>query len=195
MGCLPKTNPRPPFLDVSNRLFIPYGSLRFFLRSTIIGMYRSYNQCGFRPVNNVRSIPYTPPVVTNVAAVPESVRMAAEVCPTMFVTTNVSEVTGTNSTICMTPSNNQKLSIPTIPGAPISYVTVGTVPASVSVQMRAQAAVLQTSDPFNTANRFAQYFPPAPIPYCPPVRGPNTDPRPSVNVCLPIQRFTGIPNN
>jgi hypothetical protein len=158
-------------------------------------MYRSYKQCGFGPVYNLRSVGYTPPVVTNVAALPESMRMSAEVCPTLFVTTTTSEIVTTNSTTCITTTYNQKLSVPTIPGAPLSYVTVGTVPASVGVAAKAQAAAVTASNPYNPDTRFSQYFPPAPIPYCPPARSPNTDPRPSVNTCLPIQRFTGVSNN
>jgi len=161
----------------------------------MVGMYRSYKQCGFGPVYNLRSVGYTPPVVTNVAAVPESVRVTAETCPSLFVTTNVIAPCAANSTISVVTTNKQTTLIPTVPGAPISYVTVGTVPASRVVQAKAQAAVAQSFDPYNPDTRFSQYFPPAPAPYCPPVRPPNNDPLPSVNVCLPIRRFTGVTEN
>jgi hypothetical protein len=158
-------------------------------------MYRSYKQCGFGPVYNLRSVGYMPHVATNKSAVPESMRMATEVCPTLFVTTTTSEIATTNSTTCITTTYNQTLSVPTIPGAPLPYVTVGTVPASVSVAAKGAAAAAAASNPYNPDTRFSQYFPPAPIPYCPPARSPNTDPRPSVNQCMPIQRFTGVTNN
>ena len=161
----------------------------------MVGMYRSNKQCGFGPVYNLRSVGYTPPVVTNVAAVPESVRVTAETCPSLFVTTNVIAPCSANSTISVVTTNKQTTLIPTVPGAPIPYVTVGTIPASRVVQGKAQAVVAQSVDPFNPNTRFSQYFPPAPILYCPPVRGPNTDPRPSVNVCQPIRRFTGVAEN
>ena len=158
-------------------------------------MYRSYKQCGFGPVQNSRSVGYTPPMKTNVPAVPESVRMTNEACPSLFVTTNVIVPCASNSTISVVTTDKQTTLVPTVPGAPVSYVTVGTVPASQGVLAKAQAAVAQTTDPYNPATRFSQYFPPAPIPYCPPVRGPNLDPRPSVNVCQPIRRFTGVSEN
>ena len=80
------------------------------------------------------------------------------------------------------------------PGSPIPYTSVGTVAASLTVRQRAAQVVSASTNPYNPATRFSQYFPPAPIPYCPPVRYVRADTLPSVNVCQPIRRFTGIPD-
>jgi hypothetical protein len=64
--------------------------------------------------------------------------------------------------------------------------------ASFTVTNRAAQVVAAANNPYNPNTRFSQYFPPAPIPYCPPVKYVIADTLPSVNTCRPIQRFTGV---
>jgi hypothetical protein len=112
----------------------------------------------------------------SIAALSESDRMAARACPAF--------IRQPGSLDCQAATTTQAVTQAVVPGAPPPYVTVGTTPASVTTQMKQQQAV-------GAAERFSQYFRPAPL--CPlVVRYPSTDPKPSVNTCLPIRRFTGV---
>jgi len=90
-------------------------------------------------------------------------------------------------------SNVVQSTTPVTPGAPIPYATTGAPAASTTVQNQAAQVIAAATNPYNPATRFSQYFPPAPMPYCPPVKYVKADTLPSVNTCRPIQRFTGIP--
>jgi hypothetical protein len=70
------------------------------------------------------------------------------------------------------------------------YVTVGTIPARITTQQAATAAIASANDPYNPATRFTQYFPPAPLPYICPERIPNNLPIPT-SVCIPVTRYEG----
>ena len=118
----------------------------------------------------------SPPIPDHIAARSESDRIASLHGP--------AKVRVASSPLCGLPT----VSTATIlvrPGDTPPYMPVGTVPASTTTSRKQQQAV--------EAPRFSQYFPPAPIPYCRPMRYPSNDSKPSVNVCLPIRRFTGIP--
>jgi hypothetical protein len=81
--------------------------------------------------------------------------------------------------------------VPTTIGQPLPYVVVGNKPASSSTAARGYAAVTGNNFQYNPATRFAKYFPPAPLPYCPPVRIPTNEPKPSLVPCMPLVRFRG----
>jgi hypothetical protein len=156
--------------------------------------FKSYVPCNSTPVDNKRSIGYVPPVriPDSIAALSESDRMAKQECPayvTQLTTAPFYDCSGSSSF-----SGPQTTIVPVVPGTPTPSVAVGTTPASVTMSIRAQQVQQASTNPYNPATRFSQYFPPAPIPYCRPMRYPSKDPLPSVNVCQPIRRFTGIPD-
>ena len=127
-------------------------------------MYK-YNPCAPGISNNTRSVPLCPPIVGQGAAIPESARMASVGCISSYVL-------GTVVATTLSP-----------------IVNVGTVPASVTTAARSQSTM--TVNTYDPATRFSQYFPPAPLPYIPPSmnRVPNNDPKPSVEPCVPAQRY------
>ena len=150
-------------------------------------MYRRYNHCPPVPTNNKRSIPYIPgPPPARLGTIqPESSRMAQDQCSTMFLTVQ--------NTIapCQPVGLTHVIEVPVIPGGPLPFATVGTVPASLTTQQQTQALQLVNSDPYNPATRFAQYFPTPPLPYCPPPRLPTNEPPAPLFPCVPTQRFQG----
>jgi len=84
-----------------------------------------------------------------------------------------------------------KTTIPVVPGADVPYMPVGTTPSSSTIQAKKKAIEDAVSDPYNPATRFAQYFPPQPPAYEPPMFTPNNYPVPPLNTCLPPQVFQG----
>jgi hypothetical protein len=127
-------------------------------------------------------IPFCEPVVgLGSGAVAESVRIA-EKCETAWVTVPA------GGSGCDAARGMVKLSVPVVNNE-LPVITVGTLPASATIQQRVNAIAMLESDPYNPATRFRQYFPPAPLPYVCPERIPNNDPKPSTRECLPIQRF------
>ena len=138
------------------------------------------------------SMGYRCPVVIpdSIQAQAESSRIASKV-KSVFMTAPASANCEGNSG--SNQSNVLQSTTPVTPGAPIPYAPVGAPAASFTVANRAAQAVAISVNPFNPKTRFSQYFPPPPMPYCPPVRYVKADTLPSVNTCRPIQRFTGIP--
>lgn len=145
-------------------------------------MYKRYTY-GCPPVTNKSSAPYCRPISSpGSGAIPESARMAVAPCKYAWIQSTTSD-----------PCNPQPVVISTIvsPGAPYPIVAVGTTPASITMQQQKQTLANVVSNPYNPEVRFAQYFPAPPIPYCPPTRVPNNDPKPSTRECVPIRRFQG----
>jgi hypothetical protein len=146
-------------------------------------MYKRYNHNCSIPVNNMRSIPLCEPMPSpGPGAVPESTRIAVEPCTTAWVAATPKSVCDPQPT---------KTQVAVIPGMPYPIVDVVTVAASKTIQQQKQALENLTSDPYNPATRFSQYFPAPPIPYCPPTRVPNNDPKPSTQPCRTVVRFQG----
>jgi hypothetical protein len=145
-------------------------------------MYKRYGH-GCPPVPIISSVLYCCPVSSpSSGAKPESARMVVAPCKYAWIQSATSD-----------PCNPQPVVLSTIvsPGAPYPLVPVGTTPASKTIQQQKQILVNDASNPYNPETRFAQYFPAPPIPYCPPTRIPNNDPKPSTRPCVPIQRFQG----
>jgi hypothetical protein len=151
-------------------------------------MYRRYNHC---PRPTPRHYPGTEPYCVHLSTaglatiLPESARMASQVCPT--ATLVVQTTPAPNQPVGLT----QVIEVPVIPGSPLPVATVGTTPASLTTQQQTQLIMLTESDPYNPANRFAQYFPSPPIPYICPVRLPSNEPAAPLVPCVPNQRFQG----
>jgi len=151
-------------------------------------MYSRYRPCPPTAVQKT-SIPYCPPVVgSGPGAIAESAHLAQKVasCGSAWVQTipgprlcGVSEPTG----------GVIRVAVP--PAGPLPVVEVGTVPASLTTQQAATATLFDATNPYNPATRFAQYFPPPPVPAPCPFRMPNNDPKPSTRDCIPIRRFMG----
>jgi len=152
--------------------------------------YLSRTPCPPSMRRNKTSVGYCPPVQITRAALSESDRMAAQVCPATVrqITSGSCDVSGSQGSLFP-----QTTIVTMRPGDTPPYVTVGSVSASTSTVAKQQQILEAANNPYNPATRFSQYFPPAPIPYCRPIRYPSNDPKPSVNTCLPIRRFTGIP--
>ena len=159
-------------------------------------MIPKFNHCCLPKPTGVSCCPRQTPSLGN--AVPESVRVMQERCKFAYVTTyigaspNYDPMNGmsTMSTtiVCGAPGI-QKITVPVVSIVPL--VDVGSVSASTTSRQRALEVISIGSDPYNPATRFAQFFPPAPIPYICPERIPNNDPKPSTAPCLPIQFFMG----
>lgn len=71
------------------------------------------------------------------------------------------------------------------------FTPVQTHSATELAQRAATAVVDAATDPYNPATRFAQYFPPAPLPYVCPERLPSKEPAPSSVPCAPVTRHVG----
>lgn len=137
--------------------------------------------------------PYCPPVSSPGYPIPESSRIAEQQCRNAIVTTQrgPSCEDATSNTEGGGPvSRTVRVVVPVPAAAPMPYVDVGTVPARLTTQQAATAAVTTASDPYNPATRFRQYFPPAPLPYICPERIPNNLPIPT-SVCIPVTRYEG----
>jgi len=144
-------------------------------------MYKRYTH-GCAPVPNKSSVPYCRPISSHGSgAIPESVRMATG-CNYAWIQTVTTNTCDPKPIIVSTIVN---------PGAPYPLVPVGTTPASRTIQQQKQILENDASNPYNPETRFSQYFPAPPIPYCPPMRVPNNDPKPSTRECVPIRRFQG----
>lgn len=135
-------------------------------------MYK-YNKCNQSEILRLYppiTIPCCPKIVGQGSAIPESARMASEVCGISYV-------------------NQSTIKNPT--GTPLIVVQVGTTAASITTQERANNIINAANDPYNPATRFSQYFPPEPIPYVAPVciRIPNNEAKPSTTPCIPLQRY------
>ena len=115
-------------------------------------------------------------------AVKESMRISAQRCTPMVVTTVTSDCSGTVVS---------QVSIPIVPGADVPYVPIQNTPASVTLNALKNSLLTTVSDPYNPATRFSQYFPPQPPGYDPPVPLPNNYPREPMNLCGPNRVFTG----
>jgi len=141
---------------------------------------------------NKTSVGSCRPVVIpdSIQAQAESSRIASKVTSVFATTPATPNCVGNGGN---GSSNVNQSTTPVTPGAPIPYVPTGTLAASVTVQQQAARVVAVSMDPYNPATRFSQYFPPAPMPYCRPVRYVKADTLPSVIQCRPIQRFTGSP--
>jgi hypothetical protein len=134
------------------------------------------------------SVGYCCPVVIpdSIQAQAESSRIASKV-KTVFTSSPASQNCGGPLIVQQTT--------PIVPGAPIPYVPAGAPAASITVQQRAAQVVAASVNPYNPATRFSQYFPQQPLLlHCQTVKYVKADTLPSVNVCRPIQRFTGLPN-
>jgi hypothetical protein len=151
--------------------------------------FLSQTSCAPISRSNKTSIGYYPPVRIGVAALSESDRIASLSC-----TAVVTQIAAGSCDGSQRSTGPQTTQVPVIPGGSLPYVAVGTVPASVSMGIQRDRVLATATNPYNPETRFSQYFPPAPIPYCRPIRYPSNDPKPSVNTCLPIRRFTGIPD-
>jgi hypothetical protein len=137
--------------------------------------------------------PYCPPVNSPGQAIPESARIAEQQCSPAVVTTQIgpSCVDSTTTPNSGAPvSQTVRVLVPVPRAGPMPYVNVGTVPARITTQQAATAAVESSYDPYNPATRFRQYFPPAPLPYICPERIPNNLPIPT-SVCIPVTRYEG----
>lgn len=141
----------------------------------------------------------------------ESERMASQVCATAWVTSpaapasydtigagivlnNMSGVQiECQTSIPWTGSTQptQRIQVPVIPSQGPPVVVLGSQPASVALQQKTAVRRLMESDPFNPTTRFAQYFPPAPVPAPCVVRLPNTNPPVPLIPCIPPTRFQG----
>lgn len=151
-------------------------------------MYTRYRPCPPTQVQKA-SVPYCPPVQSNgPGAIAESSRLTAQLaaCGSAWVQT----IPGPPCLVGDT-SNGGKIRVAVPPAGPLPVVEVRTTPASLTTQQAATATLFDATNPANPATRFAQYFPPAPIPYECPVRIPNNEPKPSVRDCVPITRFMG----
>jgi len=134
--------------------------------------------------------PCCPVVIPDsIAAQSESDRIASKVKSVFATTPAVADCVGGTGTGV---NNVQQSTTPVTPGAPIPYISTSAPAASFTVTNRAAQVVAAANNPYNPNTRFSQYFPPAPIPYCPPVKYVIADTLPSVNTCRPIQRFTGV---
>lgn len=133
--------------------------------------------------------PYCPPPQSPGSAKPESARLAEQQCRLAIVTTQIGPPATTTDS-CSFVSETTRVIVPVPASAPMPYVPVGTVPARITTQQAASAAVFAASDPYNPATRFRQYFPPAPLPYICPERIPNNLPIPT-SVCIPVTRYEG----
>jgi hypothetical protein len=147
------------------------------------------------PVGRVSkpSIPFCPPPPSPGSAIPESARMAKQLCRTAIVTTQrgpACESASSNPTAGEPVSQTVRVVVPVPPGGPMPFVEVGTVPARITTQQAATAVVGTAYDPYNPATRFRQYFPPAPLPYVCPERIPNNLPIPT-SICIPVTRYEG----
>ena len=145
-------------------------------------MYKRYTH-GCSPVPTKSSIPYCCPVPSpGHGAIPESARISVEPCAFAWIQTTSTD-----------PCNPRHIMISTIvsPGTSYPVMNVGTTPASQTIQQQKQILANIVSDPYNPETRFAQYFPAPPLPYEPPTRMPNNDPKPSTRTCQPIQHFQG----
>jgi hypothetical protein len=135
-------------------------------------MYSRYNRCP--PVLPTKASRPLCPVAASPGpgAIPESARMAAQRCPEAIVRTTATTCGGTSTVF----------RLPVIPGGPVPVVDVRTTPASTTTQQVATA--VRNAAPA----RFAEYFPPAPLPAPCPVRIPNNEPVPTFT-CNPVTRF------
>jgi len=168
--------------------------------------------CG--PAPKLIPTPLTPPPLPAPPTAPillESERMASEMCPTAWMTIScppascdtIGAGTVLNATAgipieyrtaipwtgCAVPT--QRIQIPVIPSQGPPVAVVGGQPASVALQQKTTARQLMESDPYNPTTRFAQYFPPAPVPAPCIVRLPNTNPPIPLIPCIPPTRFQG----
>jgi hypothetical protein len=137
--------------------------------------------------------PYCPPTQSPGSAIPESARLAEQQCRTAIVTTQIGppcEIATSNASSGAPVSQTVRVEVPVPAGAPPPYVVVGTVPARITTQQAATAAIASGYDQYNPATRFRQYFPPAPLPYICPERIPNNLPIPT-SVCIPVTRYEG----
>lgn len=142
------------------------------------------------------SNPYCPPprnyggelstIVSPGHAIPESMRMLEQQCRTAIVT--VQEGPSCSSTGSTSQTVRVEMRVPS--AAPMPYVEVGTIPASVTTQQNTTAVIQTAYDQYDPTTRFRQYFPPAPLPYVCPERIPNNLPIPT-NVCIPVTRYEG----
>lgn len=160
-------------------------------------MFPKFNHCGIERTHPVRITGCCSPTPTvGPGAVPESIRMLSQSCGEAIVTTQFYTPAGydalrTMSTMSTTmymcsDTERVKILVPVPEGSRPPVVQVGTVPASVTTQQRATDVGLNRYDP---VKRFAQYFPPAPLPYICPERIPNNLPLPKETVCLPNTPF------
>ncbi len=161
-------------------------------------MYRKYGHYCPPPVKLQNTPPYCKTTAApGVGAIPESMRMFSQRCPNAWVATQTDPACLTSNPDVPAPApavdtpRVKIVQIPVAPGAEMPYVSVQTVPASNTVQQRAQAVIALATDSYNPDTRFSQYFPPAPIPYECPERIPNNEPKPSTADCIPITRFHG----
>ena len=152
--------------------------------------FLSQTTCAPPSRNAKTSVGYCPPVRVARAALSESDRIATIGAGCMATVTQIAAGSCDQSGSSTGPQTTQ---VPIVAGCPPPYVPVGTVPASVSMRIQRDQVLAAENNPYNPATRFSQYFPPAPIPYCRPIRYASNDSKPSVNTCLPIRRFTGIP--
>jgi hypothetical protein len=155
-------------------------------------MYAKYRPCPQPQQLAKTSVPFCPPAqAPGPGAIPESTRMIRDQCPSAWVTTYQGPAAGET---CGAPESlttrTVRVQIPVALSAPMPYVEVGTTPASVTLQQTQTNTIAAASNPYDPATRFAQYFPPAPIPYICPERIPNNLPLPP-DVCVPITRFKG----
>jgi len=168
--------------------------------------------CG--PAPKLNPTPLTPaplPAPPTAPILLESERMASQVCATAWVTApcgppscdTIGAGTVLNNKIgvpieyqtaipwtgCSTTTT--RIQVPVIPSQGPPVVAVASQPASVALQQKTSARQLMESDPYNPTTRFAQYFPPAPVPLPCVVRLPNTNPPVPLIPCIPPTRFQG----
>ena len=157
----------------------------------------------------VTPAPLPAPPVTPILL--ESERMASEVCAMAWMTiscapascdtigagTVLNNMNGVpmeyQTAIPWTGSTspNKRIQVPVIPSLGPPIAVVASQPASVALQQKTAARQLMESDPYNPTTRFAQYFPPAPVPLPCVVRLPNTNPPVPLPPCIPPTRFQG----
>ena len=111
-------------------------------------------------------------------AIPESDRMQKQQCPTMMVTTLTASCSGS--------IEKERIIVPTTAPQPILNVS-----SSAYTRIKTQEVLNAASDPYNPATRFAQYFPPAPVPYECPERIPNNIPIGPETPCIPAIPYKG----
>jgi hypothetical protein len=156
-------------------------------------MYAKYRPCPQPQQLAKTRIPYCcPPAAPGPGAIPESTRMIREQCGSAWVTTTRGPAAG--PTPCEGEDRTVRVQVPVAAAAPPPYVDVGTTPASVTIQQNQTNVLAASSNPYDPSTRFAQYFPPAPLPYVCPERIPNNLPLPP-DRCVPVTRFSGSAAN
>lgn len=156
-------------------------------------MYSKYKHCAsYTPVHPTasQSCCVTKESMPGPGAIPESSRLAARRCGTIWVTVPPRSSCGSSGG-GETANEPEKVEIPITASDVIPVQTVETTPASATVRLTAERVRQQESNPYNPATRFAQYFPAPPLPYVCPERIPNNGPAARISECVPVARYSG----